>query len=103
MGQAGREPPAGAPPSPQQATGVLLAGLGGIVPFENDKKERWVPDMLFGWAPEPAPPHPHATRVLQRMATFSLAHHDLGGAVDEHAGLSAVVVPPADGGWGVFI
>ena len=29
--------------------------------------------MLFGWDPEPAPPHPHATHVLQRMATLSLA------------------------------
>lgn len=83
--------------------GALLAGLGKIVPFENDKHERWVPDMLFGWDSEPTPPHPHATHVLQRMATFSLAHHDLDGAAEEHAGLSAVVVPPADGGWGVFL
>ena len=83
--------------------GAALAVLGNRVPFENDKHERWVPEMLFGWDPEPAPPHPHATDVLQRMATVSLTHHDLEGAVEEHAGLSAVVVPPADGGWGVFI
>ena len=90
--------------------GAALAVFGKWVPFENDKGERWVPDMLFGWDPEPAPPHPHATHVLQRMATISLAHHELDAygdptdpAVEEHAGLSAVVVPPADGGWGVFI
>jgi hypothetical protein len=80
--------------------GAVLAGLGAVVPFEDDKGERWVPDLLFGWDPEPAPPHPHATHVLQRMGTVSLVHRD--GAVEEHAGLTAVVVPPADGGWGVF-
>ena len=89
--------------------GATLTGLGAIVPFEDDKGKAWVPDMLFGWDPEPAPPQPHATHVLQRMATFSLAHHELDAsgvptvpAVEEHAALSAVVVPPADGGWGVF-
>lgn len=80
--------------------GAALAALGILIPFEDDKGKRWVPDMLFGWDPEPAPPHPHATHVLQRMATISLNHRD--GALEEHAGLSAVVVPPADGGWGVF-
>ncbi|MFY9579844.1 MAG: DUF6603 domain-containing protein [Gaiellaceae bacterium] len=83
--------------------GAGLAALGAVVPFENDKHERWVPDMLFGWDPEPAPPHPHATHALQRMATVSLTHHDLDGSAEEHVGLSAVVVPPGDGGWGVFV
>jgi hypothetical protein len=82
--------------------GAGLAALGAVIPFEDDKGKRWVPDMLFGWDPEPAPPHPHATHVLQRMATVSLAHRDLEGALEEHAAVSAVVVPPADGGWGVF-
>jgi hypothetical protein len=82
--------------------GAALAALGAVIPFEDDKGKRWVPDMLFGWDPEPAPPHPHATHVLQRMATVSLVHRDLNAAVEEHAGVSAVVVPPADGGWGVF-
>ena len=82
--------------------GAGLAALGAVIPFEDDKGKRWVPDMLFGWDPEPAPPHRHATHVLQRMATVSLAHRDLEGALEEHAAVSAVVVPPADGGWGVF-
>lgn len=82
--------------------GAGLAALGAVIPFEDDKGKRWVPDMLFGWDPEPAPLHPHATHVLQRMATVSLVHRDLEGALEEHAAVSAVVVPPSDGGWGVF-
>jgi len=35
------------------------------------------------------------------MATVSILHRD--GAVEEHTGLTMVVVSPADGGWGVFI
>jgi hypothetical protein len=80
--------------------GAALAVLGVIVPFEDDKDSHWVPDMLFGWDPDPAPAHPHATHVLQRMATVSLNHRD--GDLEEHAGLSIVVVPPTDGGWGMF-
>jgi hypothetical protein len=80
--------------------GAVFGALGILIPFEDDKGKHWVPDMLFGWDPEPAPPHPHATHVLQRMGTFSMVHRD--GDVEEHAGLSAVVVPPSDGGWGVF-
>ena len=86
-----------------------LVGLGALIPFEDDKGARWVPEMLFGWDPEPSPPHPHATHVLQRMATVSILHRDHPDpdhpdiVAEEHAGLTMVVVPPADGGWGVFI
>jgi hypothetical protein len=83
------------------AYGGALVFLGLAVPFEDDKGKRWVPDMLIGWDPEPTPPHPQATHALQRMATLSLVHRD--GDLEEHAGVSAVVVPPPDGGWGVFI
>jgi hypothetical protein len=82
--------------------GAALTALGKIVPYEDSKGREWAVDMLFGWDPEPAPAHPHAVHVLQRMATIVLTHRDDGGAVEEHAGLTAVVVPPADGGWGMF-
>jgi Family of unknown function (DUF6603) len=81
--------------------GAALAVLGLVIPLEDDKGRRWLPDMLFGWDPEPIPPHPSTTRALQRMATVSLVHRD--GELEEHAGVSAAVVPPAEGGWGVFI
>ncbi len=83
--------------------GAALAVLGLVIPFEDAAGETWTTDMLFGWDPEPAPPHPHATDVLQRMATVVLTHHDLQTGTEEHAGISAAVVPPADGGWGVFL
>jgi hypothetical protein len=79
---------------------AVLVLLGWKVPFEDDENKRWSVDMLFGYDPEPAPPHPHATHVLQRMATVRLTHRD--GELEEKAGLTAVVVPPADGGWGMF-
>jgi hypothetical protein len=79
---------------------AALVVLGWKVPFEDSDGKRWSVDMLFGWDSEPTPPHPHATHVLQRMATVRLTHRD--GALEERAGLSAVVVPPADGGWGMF-
>jgi hypothetical protein len=82
--------------------GAALTALGAFVPYEDSKGKQWNVDMLFGWDPEPAPAHPHAVHVLQRMATMILTHRDDDGAVEEHAGLSAAVVPPADGGWGMF-
>jgi hypothetical protein len=82
--------------------GAALTALGAVLPYEDSKGKQWNVDMLFGWDPEPAPAHPHAVHVLQRMATVVLTHRDDDGAVEEHAGLSAAVVPPADGGWGLF-
>jgi hypothetical protein len=82
--------------------GAALTALGAVLPYEDSSGKRWTADMLFGWDPGPAPAHPHAVHVLQRMATVVLTHRDDDGAVEEHAGLSAVVVPPADGGWGMF-
>jgi hypothetical protein len=79
--------------------GAALAVLGKWIPPEDDTGKPWRTDMLFGWDPEPSPAHPHEARVLGRMATVRLTHHD---GVEEHAGISAVVVPPADGGWGMF-
>ncbi len=79
---------------------AALAGVGAIVPVADDRGRAFSVQMLFGWDPEPAPAHPHAAHVLQRMATVVFTHRD--GPVEEHAGLSAVVVPPDDGGWGMF-
>ncbi len=80
--------------------GAAFAVLGLLVPFEDDAGEQWSTDMLFGWDSEPSLDHPRATRVLQRMGTFTLTHRD--GPLEERAGLSVVVVPPSDGGWGLF-
>jgi hypothetical protein len=82
--------------------GAALTAVGAKVPYEDSTGREWAIDMLFGWDPEPAPAQPHAVHVLQRMATVIFTHRDLHGAVEEHAGLTAAVVPPADGGWGMF-
>ena len=86
--------------------GAALVVLGLLVPIDNATGEEWGVDLLFGWDPEPVPVFPHAERVLQRMATVRVTHRDPGGPggteVEEHAGLSAVVVPPGDGGWGML-
>ena len=79
---------------------AALTLLSAWIPPDDDQGKVWNADILFGWDPEPSPPHPHATGVLQRMATMVLTHRD--GSLEERAGLSAVVVPPADGGWGMF-
>jgi hypothetical protein len=81
--------------------GAALAVAGKWIPPEDSTGKRWRQDILFGWDLDPAPVHPHIQRVLQRAATFRLTHRD--GAVEESAGLTALVVPPADGGWGMFL
>lgn len=82
--------------------GAALAVAGKWIPPEDsDNHKRWRQDVLFGWDVDPAPAQPHIQRVLQRTATFRLTHRD--GVVEESAGLTAVVVPPADGGWGMFV
>jgi hypothetical protein len=80
--------------------GAAFAAGGKLTDFEDDKAAKWSPDMLFGWDPEASPEHPRATQVLQRMGTVVLTHRD--GELEEHVGLSLVVVPPSDGGWGMF-
>ena len=84
--------------------GAGLAVVGAFVPQEDDTGKPWRLDMLFGWDPDPASPAPRAQRVLQRMATMRWTHRDIvrGVPAEEHIGVSAVVVPPPDGGWGMF-
>ena len=86
--------------------GALLVGLGVLVPVDDAAGEGWRVDVLFGWDAGPNPEFPHAARVLERMATVRLTRRDTvtssGVEAEEHAGISAVVVPPSDGGWGVF-
>lgn len=86
--------------------GALLVGLGVLVPVDDATGDGWRVDVLFGWDAGPNPEFPHAARVLERMATVRLTRRDTvthnGPQVEEHAGISAVVVPPSDGGWGVF-
>jgi hypothetical protein len=86
--------------------GAAFVALGLLVPLDNVSGDGWALDLLFGWDPEPSPPFPHAERVLSRLATLRLTHrHHLspgGPLVEEHVGLSTVVVPPSDGGWGMF-
>ena len=79
---------------------ATFAVIGKWIPQEDDQKKSWRTDMLFGWDPDPASPAPRAQRALQRTATLRFTHRDpfRGGQVEEHAGFSATVVPPADGG-----
>lgn len=81
--------------------GAALAVLGKWIPPEDSTGKPWRQDILFGWDVDPAPAHPHAERVLRRAATYRLTHRD--AVVQESAGLTAIVVPPADGGWGMFL
>jgi Family of unknown function (DUF6603) len=85
--------------------GAGLAVLGKFVPPEDDTGKAWRVDMLFGWDPDPNAPAPHAERILQRMATLRLTHRDgVGPAmVEEFTDVSMAVVPPGDGGWGMFV
>lgn len=88
--------------------GALLVGVGVLVPVDDASGLGWRVDVLMGWDPEPSPPFPHAERVLQRMATVRVTHRAPTGGpgspvAEEHVGLSAVVVPPSDGGWGMFL
>jgi hypothetical protein len=80
--------------------GAALAVLGYFVPIEDDQARTFNTDFLFGWDPDPSTEHPQATRVLQRMASVRLKLRSEN--FEEHAGISAVVVPPSDGGWGLF-
>ncbi len=86
--------------------GAGLVVLGLLVPIDDALGDGMRYEVLFGWDPEPSPPFPHAERVLQRMATFRMTYRGPVGtdgvAAEEHVGLSAVVVPPGDGGWGMF-
>lgn len=84
---------------------AAFAVVGAFIPQEDDQGEPWRTDMLFGWDPDPGSPAPRAERVLQRMATMRFAHrHQVGEAlVEENFGFSAAVVPPSDGGWGLFL
>jgi hypothetical protein len=84
---------------------AAFAVLGAFVPPEDDTKKAWRTDMLFGWDPDPASPAPNAQRALQRMATLRFTHRskNAGVLIEEHAGFSAVVVPPTSGGWGMFL
>lgn len=82
---------------------ATLAVVGSRVPPEDDKSKTWHTSLLFGWDPDPATPAPRAERALQRTATMRFSHKAPGGTVEEHAGFSATVVPPADGGWGLFL
>ena len=84
--------------------GAVLAVAGKCIPQEDEAGETWRIDMLFGWDPDPDSPAPGAERALQRMATMRFTHRGLVGgvSVEEHAGISAVVVPPASGGWGMY-
>lgn len=81
--------------------GAILAVAGKWIPPEDNAGKAWRMDILFGWDPDPTPVHPRAQHALQRAATFRLTHRD--GEVTEQTGITAIVVPPADGGWGVFI
>jgi hypothetical protein len=84
---------------------AALAVLGNWIPSEDDAGRPWRVDILFGWDPDPSPAHPRAARVLQRMATARLTRRDTleGVGISEQVGISSVVVPPAAGGWGVFL
>ncbi|MDB5819979.1 MAG: hypothetical protein JWQ11_3619 [Rhizobacter sp.] len=85
--------------------GALLAALGKWIPPADDSGQVFRVDMLFGWDPTPGSAMPRAERALQRMATVRLTPHAAPGApfVDESFGLSMAMVPPADGGWGLFM
>jgi hypothetical protein len=84
---------------------AAIAVVGKWVPQEDDKGQPWRTAMLFGWDPDPATPTPRAQRALQRTATIHFTHRHIvvDERVEEHAGFSATVVPPSDGGWGLFL
>jgi len=85
---------------------IIAAGMayvGSKIPQEDDKGKPWSLDMLCGWDPDPNTPAPHAQRTLQRMATFRLTtRQGTNPVAEEHVGVSAVVVPPESGGWGLY-
>lgn len=85
--------------------GAAFAVLGKWIPQEDDKGNPWRTDMLFGWDANPNSLAPRAERALQRMATMRFTNRSSvdGALVEGHAGFSTVVVPPADGGWGLFL
>jgi hypothetical protein len=99
--------------------GAAIAVLSKYIPAEDSLQKTWRTDMLFGWDPDPdvdpttgSALAPHAQSVLQRMVTLRLTHRDRIGdnlpadqqdVVEEFADVSAVVVAPGDGGWGLFL
>ncbi len=81
-----------------------LAVLGAFVPPEDDAGKTWRLDTLFGWDPDTSPAQPNAQRLLGRMATLRWTQRVVGGPAQPNVELGATlaVVPPADGGWGIF-
>lgn len=81
--------------------GASFVALGYFIPFEDADGKEWDVDFLFGWDPEPSPGHPRASRVLQRTASVLLNIRP--GQGEGRIAFSVVVVPPSDGGWGLYI
>ncbi len=85
--------------------GALLGWVGFHIPPEDDTGNVWREDILFGWDPDPSPANPHAQRALARAATYRLTRRagDVAASPEAQVGITAIVVPPEDGGLGVYL
>jgi hypothetical protein len=83
--------------------GAALVLLGSRVPLEDDNGDSWRIDMLFGWDPKPVPSLPNSIPVLQRMFTLRFQKINTGDTAEADVGLSGAIVPPRDGGLGVYL
>jgi hypothetical protein len=82
-----------------------LALLSLFVPEPLDQTRTRT--VLYGIDLDPATDHPNAQQILNRMVTFNLEAHTPEGTEEAELGagliLTAVLVPPHHGGWGLFL
>lgn len=81
--------------------GAVFTVVSAILAAELKHDPHWRQDMLFGWDVAPGTTPTDAERLLQRMSTLRLKHHD--GNAEESFELSAAVAPSESHKLGLFL